>query len=389
MDPVRNPFQPGAGRRPPELTGRAVQLESFQVVLQRCEAGFSERGVILHGLRGVGKTVLLGEFAAMAGARHWIVAKIEASTEQSATRMIAQSLHRALREATGQFGPSRLGRLLGVFKSFTVKVDPTGTYSFGVDVAATTGRADTGDLSLDLTELFAELGRTARELGVGALLVIDEMQDMSAAELIAVNKAVHEAGQGASPLPVAVVGAGLPSLPTVLAEATSYAERLYSFAPIGRLTGGADAQALVGPVRALGAEWGPDALAAALDFARGYPYFVQTVGKFVWDYATASPFSEEDVEVGVAKAREEIDAGLFLSRWNRVTPAEREFLRAIAAAGSEQVATQDVATRLGRRRGDLSVRRDQLIKKGVIYAPERGYVAFTVPGMAEYIARQP
>ena len=345
--------------------------------------------MILHGLRGVGKTVLLGEFAALAEARHWIVAKIEASTEQSATRMIAQSLHRALREATGEFGPSRLSRLLGVFKSFTVKVDPTGTYSFGVDVAAATGRADSGDLSLDLTELFAELGSTARDLGVGALLIIDEMQDMSSNELTAVNKAVHEAGQGSAPLPVVVAGAGLPSLPGVLAEATSYAERLYSYAPIGRLVAGADAQALVGPARLLGAEWGPAALAAALEFARGYPYFIQTVGKFVWDYATASPFSAEDAEVGIGKAREEIDAGLYLARWNRVTPAERDFLRAISAAGIEQVSVADVATHLGRRRGDLSVRRDQLIKKGVIYAPERGYVAFTVPGMAEYIGRQP
>jgi hypothetical protein len=389
MDPLRNPYQPGAGRRPPQLAGRREELAGFDVLVGRCESGAGERGRILHGLRGVGKTVLLNEFFAKAEDRGWIVAKVEATPGRPLIPSVAQALHRALREATGRFELPRLRRLLGVFRSFSLQVDPAGTYSFGVEVEPERGRADTGNLAFDISELFTELGRAAGDLGVGALLLIDEMQDVPFAELVAINVAAHEVGQGARPLPVVVVGAGLPSLPGILSEATTYAERLFEYRSIGALPPDAAADALVQPARQLSVEWTDDALGVALDASGGYPFFLQTCGKFVWDYARTSPIALEDADTGVTFARQEIDAGLYLARWNRATKNQRHILRAMANAGEgANVLTADIAAALGKRRGDISVPRDQLIKKGLIYAPERGLVAFTVPGMAAFVERQ-
>jgi hypothetical protein len=390
VDPVRNPYQPGAGRRPPELAGRHEELNGFDVLLARCEAGAGERGRVFHGLRGVGKTVLLNEFFAKAEARGWIVAKVEAAPTKPVAPLVVQGLHRALREATGRFDASRLTRLLRVFRAFTVSVDPTGSYSFGIDLEPLTGRADSGNLSLDLSELFQELGRTAQDLGMGTLLLIDEMQDVPFDELVAINVATHDVGQGARPLPVIVVGAGLPSLPGILSEATTYAERLFEYRSVGALDKEAGAEALVRPALTLGVEWASEAVDAALEASGGYPFFVQSCGKFIWDYAKTSPITLEDAEVGIGFARREIDAGLYLARWNRATPAQRQILHAMASAGEgATVPTADIAAKLGKKRGDISVPRDQLIKKGLIYAPERGLVAFTVPGMVDFINRQP
>jgi len=390
MDPVRNPYQPGAGRRPPELAGRAAELDAFDVVMQRCERGLGERGRILYGLRGVGKTVLLNEFQGMAESRRWITAKVEAASGRSVLPSMAQSLHRSLRIASGRFDRARLIGLLQVFRSFTVRVDPTGTYSFGFDVQAASGRADTGDPSVDLPELFAELGATARDLGVGALLLIDEMQDVPETELRALNTAVHEVGQGADPRPVVLVGAGLPSLAEVLSKATSYAERLYEYVAVGPLDQGAAHEALVVPAEALGVHWSAEALDRLDEFSGGYPYFVQTGGKYAWDYAAESPITAADAEAGLVQARREVDAGLYRARWQRATPQQRQIMRAMSdLAADGPVAMAQVADAIGRERNELSVPRDQLIKKGLVYAPERGLIAFTVPGMADYVSRQP
>jgi hypothetical protein len=390
MDPVHNPYQPGAGRRPPELAGRDTELRAFDVLMQRSELGHGERGRILYGLRGVGKTVLLNEFQGMAEQRHWITAKLEAAAGRSVLPYLAQSLHRSLRIATGRFDRSRVIGLLQVFRSFTVKVDPTGTYSFGFDVQAVPGRADTGDPAVDLPELFTALGSTASDLGVGVLLLVDEMQEVPAQELRALNSAVHELGQGADPRPVVLVGAGLPSLPEMLSKATSYAERLYEYLEIGPLARAAAHDALVVPAAALGVQWTPDALARLDSFSHGYPYFVQTGGKYAWDYAAESPITAADVEAGLVQARREVDAGLYRARWQRATPNQRLIMRAMSdLAGDSPLSMATVAETLGKERNELSVPRDQLIKKGLIYAPSRGLIAFTVPGMAEYVSRQP
>lgn len=390
MDPIRNPYQPGAGRRPPELAGRDAELEAFGVLMQRHELGLGDRGRVLYGLRGVGKTVLLNEFQAMAEDRRWVTAKVEASAGRSLLPTLAQALHRSLRTATGRFDRAKLLGLLQVFRAFSLRLDPDGSYSFGFDVTAAHGQADTGDPAVDVPELFAALGTTTRDLGVGTLLLIDEMQDVAGPELRALNAAVHEMGQGADPLPVVVIGAGLPSLPEVLSKATSYAERLYEYVSIGALDPASAHGALVVPATALGVAWQPDALASIDRFSHGYPYLIQTGGKYAWDYAASTPITAEDAEAGLVQARREVDAGLYRARWQRATPLQRQIMRAMADLSEDEPSSMaQVADVLGRERSELSVPRDQLIKKGLVYAPDRGLIAFTVPGMADYARRQP
>ena len=387
MDPVQNPYSPGAGRRPPELAGREPELNRFEVLRQRVETGLSDRGLMLTGLRGVGKTVLLNEFRARAEQRGWIVAKLEAGGARPLRVLAAQSLNQALRSATGRFGLSdRLRRTLGAFKAFTLKVAPDGSLALGIDVEARRGRADTGDLEVDLSELALDLGDTARDLGIGVLLLVDEMQDLASGELAAIAGASHEAGQRESPF--IVVGAGLPSLPVALTEAKSYAERLYEYHRIGPLETTDAVAALVRPAKARGVEWRDDAAELIVNTAARYPYFLQVYGNATWDYAELSPIDADDATVGVEAGRRELDIGFYGSRWERATTAQRAYLRALADGGDEPNSSADVARRLSRRPSDVSVARDQLIKKGLLYAPDRGTIAFTVPGMAEFIARQ-
>jgi len=387
MDPVANPFAPGAGRRPPELAGRDQELDRFEVLLARAERGNVDRGIVLTGLRGVGKTVLLNEFRAIAEAHHWIVGKVEAGVDRSFRHLASQALNASLRTAGARYGGERFRSLLAVFKAFSLKVAPDGSLAIGVDVAPA-NRADTGDLETDLTELLTDLGHTVAELGTGALLLVDEMQDLDRSEREAVAGACHEVNQ--RNLPVVVVGAGLPNLPAALAEARSYAERLFEYRTIGALEPHAASFALTRPTEQLGVRWEDSALDAVLDTTNGYPYFLQVFGRMVWDYATDNPISTQDVVAGVTAARQELDAGFYGSRWERATPRQRDYLRAMAElAGDDPVATLAVADHLDREITKLSVARDQLIRKGLLYAPERGTIAYTVPGIAEFILRQP
>lgn len=389
---MENPYRPGAGRRPPLLAGREQILDSFDVVRRRAEElGEGDRGWILNGLRGVGKTVLLNELLERVGHRGWISAKVEAGASESLSVALSQSLLSALRTATGRHPEGRLRRLLGVFKAFSLRVDPAGNVSLGIDVEPVHGVADTGRFADDLAALFETLGETARDLQIGALVLVDELQEAAPDELAALNTAAHHIGQGAVPLPVVIVGAGLPSLPAQLSEATSYAERLYDYRPIGLLHDEAARQALTVPSQDKGVVWSPDGLTTAVDTAGGYPYFIQAIGKHVWDNARTSPISVEDVEVGLVAARREVDDGLYRSRWERATPAQRDLLRALAdLAGDGAAGVAEIAQAMGKRRtSDISVARNELIKKGLTYAPGRGYLAFTVPGMHEFILREP
>lgn len=390
MDPVANPYRPGAGRRPPSLAGREALLASFDIIRRRAEEyGEGDRSWMLFGLRGVGKTVLLTELLDRATTQGWIATKAEVGREPLPVSL-SRSLVRAMRTATGRHPENRLGRLLGIFKSFTLKVEPAGTVALGVDVDPIHGIADSGRFADDLISLFEIMGDTARDLGIGVLILIDELQEATMEDLAAINVAVHSLGQGDPPLPLTVVGAGLPSLPALLAEATSYAERLYEYKPVGLLGDSASRDALVLPTRHLSVEWEDQALEACLKVARGYPYFLQALGKHVWDNARRSPIEVADVRVGIADAQREIDDGLYRSRWERATPAQRDLLRALAQiAGDESGAVSDVATALGKTRSQqISVAREELIKKGLVYAPERGLLAFTVPGMHDFVARQ-
>lgn len=392
MDPVANPYRPGAGRRPPVLAGRESLIAAFDGVRRRAEErGEGDRGWIINGLRGVGKTVVLNEMLRQVATRGWITAKVEATAGTPLQVALSASLVRSMRTATGRHPEPRMRRLLGVFKAFSMRLDPsTGMMSLGVDVEPVTGVADSGRFADDLMALLAVMGETSRELGIGTLVLVDEMQEAAKDDLVAVNTAVHELGQADAPLPVTVVGAGLPSLPTRLADATSYAERLYDYRPIGLLPADAAAAALTRPSEELGVAWEPEATALALEAAGAYPFLLQAIGKHVWDVARSSPISTDDVEVGVEFARREVDEGLYLSRWERATPAQQALLRALAASGSETpVAMSKLVALLGKRRvSDLSVARSELIRKGLVYAPDRGMLAFTVPGMGSFVRRQ-
>lgn len=391
VEPVSNPYRPGAGRRPPVLAGREPLLRSFDVVRRRAEEfGEGDRSWVLTGLRGVGKTVLLNELLSQVSSSGWITAKVEAGATVSLPIGLKHALVRGLRTASGRHPENRLKRLLGVFTSFSVTVDPGGSLGLGMEVAPTTGAADSGRFADDLATLFEELGTSARELGVGVLILVDELQETRPDELAALNTAVHHLGQADDPLPLIVVGAGLPSLPAQLADATSYAERLYDYRTIGLLDDDAARDALVLPAADRGVNWTADGLDLAIGTARGYPYFLQAIGKHVWDHARRTPVELSDVEIGLIDARREVDDGLYRSRWERATPAQRDMLRALASIGEGSAPVADIARTMGKARtSDISVARVELIKKGLVYAPERGLLAFTVPGMHEFIARQP
>ena len=257
VDPIANPYRPGAGRRPPVLAGRQPLLEAFEVVRQRAETyGEGDRSWILNGRRGVGKTVLLNELWTQVSGRGWISAKVEASWHVPFPVVLAKALVQAMRTATGRHPVPKLRRLLGVFQAFSLKVDPAlGMVSLGAEVDLVKGVADSGRLGDDLTALLQVLGETSADLGIGTLLLVDELQEAKPDELTAINMAIHQLGQGPTPLPVMLVGAGLPSLPTQLGEATSYAERLYDYRAIGLLDEPSARLALVGPTSESGVAW--------------------------------------------------------------------------------------------------------------------------------------
>ena len=392
MDPVRNPYAPGAGQRPPELAGRDNELGQFEVVLERIARGRPERSIVLTGLRGVGKTVLLNSFRSMAMQRLWGTGKIEARPDQSIRRPIGSALHMAIREiAPRHRAPDRVDDFLGVLKAFLAR-DPKAAKGsvisqLGIDVPMARGRADSGDLEIDLTELLTDAAGVAADLGVGIALFIDEMQDVPAPDVSALCAACHELSQNNGPL--IVVGAGLPHLPSVLSASKSYSERLFRYVPIDRLDRQSSDVALLAPARREGADFDPQALDALYAAADGYPYFVQAYGKVTWDVATSSPVTPADVLVAAPIAAGELAIGFFGSRYERATPAEREYMRAMAMLGDDPVPTAQVAEELGRKPSSVSPARDSLIKKGLIYSSERGLIAFTVPHFGRFLRAQP
>ncbi len=392
MDPVRNPYAPGAGQRPPELAGRDREIRQFEVVLERVARGRPERSMVLTGLRGVGKTVLLNAFRSMAMQRLWGTGKLEARPDQSIRRPVASALHMAVRElAPRHRAPERVDHFLGVLKAFAAKDSRTAkgpTWGqLGIDVPAVRGRADSGDLEVDLTELLADAASVATDLGVGVALFVDEMQDIPAADISALCAACHELSQSGGPL--IVVGAGLPHLPSVLSASKSYSERLFRYVAIDRLDRESADIALLVPAQREGADFEAAALDALYTAADGYPYFVQAYGKVTWDVAASSPVTARDVGVAGPIAAGELAIGFFGSRYERATPAEREYMRAMAMLGDEPVPTAQVAEELGRKPSSVSPARDNLIKKGLIYSSERGLIAFTVPHFGRFLRAQP
>ncbi len=394
MDPIRNPYAPGAGQRPPELAGRDRELAQFDVTLERVAAGRPERSMVVSGLRGVGKTVLLNALRGKAVARAWGTGKVEARPDRSVRLPIAQAVHAAVREVSHRHrDPERVDQVAGVLKSFALRTelkDRKGIrWQPPVEVPATRGRADSGDLELDLIELFTDVADLARDLGVGIGVFVDEMQDITLPELAAVCGAAHEISQQGSPL--VIVGAGLPHLPVALAASKSYAERLFRYVVVDRLPREMADRALLLPAASEDADYEQAALDELYALTDGYPYFVQAYGKVTWDVAVGSPIRREDVLAAAPEAEGELAIGFFGARYDRATPAERDYMRTMAdlgADGAELIATAEVAKSLGRKPQSLSPARDGLLKKGLIYSSERGTVAFTVPHFGAFLRSQ-
>lgn len=400
MDPIRNPYAPGAGQRPPELAGRDEQLAQFDVVLERVSRGRPERSMVLTGLRGVGKTVLLNALRSAAVRKRWGTGKLEARPDQGLRRPLSSALHQAIREL-GHPQQDDVDHVLGVLKAFAQReAGPAAKlaekWNPGIDVVARKGRADSGDIEIDLVELFTDIGGLAADVGKGIAVFIDEMQDLGPDDISALCAACHEISQ--SGLPVIVVGAGLPHLPAVLSASKSYSERLFRYQRIDRLSREAADAALERPAGDEDAAYTGEALEAMYAATGGYPYFIQAYGKEVWDLAPRSPITADDVKVAAPAAEAELAVGFFGSRYERATPGEREYLRAMAdvavdmaATGQGRiddigsVATADVAIRLGKKPQSLSPARDALLKKGLIYSAERGLIAFTVPHFGRYL----
>jgi hypothetical protein len=400
VDPIRNPYAPGAGQRPPELAGRDDQLRAFAVVLERVARSRPERSIILTGLRGVGKTVLLNALRSAAVRAHWGTGKLEARPGQRLRRPISAALHVAVREL-GHPKSEDVDYVLGVIKAFAQRESGSTTrlrdrWNPGIDVAAVTGRADSGDIEIDLVELLTDVGGLAADVGRGVAIFIDEMQDLEPEDISALCAACHEISQ--SGLPIIVVGAGLPHLPAVLSASKSYSERLFKYSRIDRLDRASADLALQSPAKDEDAEFHQDALEAMYAATGGYPYFIQAYGKVAWDSAPGTPITVQDIRVAAPEAEAELAVGFFGSRYERATPGEREYLRAMADAAqivdqdaqadlddSESVTTASVAAVLRRKPQSLSVARDALLKKGLIYSAQRGRIAFTVPHFGRYL----
>ncbi len=389
MDPRTNPYNPGAGLRPIALAGRAADIEAFEVLADRSRNGLMSRSVVFSGLRGVGKTVLLGELAGRALERNWLVVQVEAEHTQPDHFSIALALELAnaarrqrswLDRAT-----ARVKEALGTITSFQASVGAQGI-TLGIDRLA--GRADSGSLQFDLIDLAETVGAAADEDGIGVILLIDEMQELTTDQMSAVCRSCHRAGQAA--LPWFVMGGGLPNLPTRLAEAESYAERLFDYRVIDRLAEADAMSALVEPAATQRVTWEHDAAQFVLDESQGYPYFLQQFGKTVWDAATGpDSITLDDATIGVTEGQQQLDVGFYSSRWERATKAERQFLRAMASDEGRPSRFADITERLGKASSkSLGPARASLIGKGIVYSPEHGMIAYTVPGMADFVRRR-
>ena len=388
MDPISNPYSPGAGNRPPALVGREDDLTVFDVAVKRLSIGNHDRSVIATGLRGVGKTVLLREFGRIATAQQWVHEHVEVSEETQFVTTVAELVRRSiLRLSPGKRFAELAQTPLRALRAFQIRWGlPDGSeITVGLDPAE--GTADSGLLDRDLADLFVATGHFARERNSGVLLTIDEMQFLSKEHLTDLIIGLHEVSQFG--LPFVVAGAGLPSLPALAGEARSYAERLFDFRTIGRLNDAGSAAALEEPAREMGVAWDQDALNRIKELTDGYPYFLQEFGKQAWLASESDKtISLEDVEASIPGAMNALDEGFFRVRFDRTTDAERAYLHAMASLGAGDYASGEVAAAQGKSTPQVGVVRDSLIRKGLCYAPRHGVLAFTVPMFDEYLRRR-
>jgi len=385
---LTNPYTPNAGAQPQAVVGRDDQLESFDLLLVRIERGRTEQSMIVTGLRGVGKTVLLALFRRKALAREWVVVEIEVSKHDDTEfrRDIAVQMRSALLELSPKARwTDRVKHAAAVLKSFTVSVDPAGTWSAGLDVVAAEGFADHADLGLDLTDLFLAVGEAAKEHEKGLVLLLDEVQFLKPSQLEALIQALHKMVQ--RNLPITMVAAGLPHIAELAGDAKSYAERLFKFPALGNLSAEDAKEALSRPAAEEGVTYAEDALDAAVTITGGYPYFIQELGYAVWTVAEGPVITKDDLMAAEPGYEAKLDASFFRVRLDRATELQRAYLRAMAELGSAPQKASDVAEVMGRTSANLGPTRAELINMGLLYTPEHGYAAFTVPHFDRFLRR--
>lgn len=387
MDPIRNPYAPGAGTPPPELAGRDDLRETVRIALERVRAGRPTKSILMIGLRGVGKTVLLDRMREDAEQSGLQTLRVEAPENRSLPAILAPQLRQALLRLSHNEQAKALARralqaLAGFAKGLKVKYNDI---EVGFDFEPEPGLADNGDLEHDLQALLEVTGAAAKEAGTALVLFIDELQYVREEELAALVVALHRMAQRR--LPVVLVGAGLPQLPGRMGSAKSYAERLFDFPQIGPLPPQAARMAIAKPARDEGVQVNDDALQRIVQETRGYPYFLQEWGKHAWDVAGASPITLQDVERASVTAIAALDESFFRVRFDRLTPLEKKYLRAMAELGPGPHRSGDIAEELGRGVTSLGPTRSQLIAKGMIWSPSHGDTAFTVPLFDEFMKR--
>ena len=387
MDPYRNPFALGAGSRPPELAGRDDILKTAKIAFGRALLGRNARSMMLLGLRGTGKTVLLNEIGRIAEGQGYFISKIEAPEHQSLARLLYPEMRKVLRalstiEAAKQLAMRGLKGLRGFASIFKIEVAGA-----EIGIEPEPGLADSGDLQFDLPDLFTALGKAAQAGNKGWVLLIDEVQYLSEPDLSALIVAIHRMSQEG--LPVIMVGAGLPQIARLAGEAKSYAERLFLFPGVDALDKASAGQAVEKPIVDEDATISPDALAEIVTRTQGYPFFLQEWSSKAWDNADGPEITKQDVDNAYTETIASLDDGFFRVRLDRLTPKETEFVKVMATLGDGPYAMNDIAKILGKKLSSLGPVRANTISKGMIYSTEHGFLDFSVPLFAEFMRRQP
>jgi hypothetical protein len=379
MDPRKNPYAPGAGTPPPELAGRDKLIEAAAVALDRIKEGLSARSLVMYGLRGVGKTVLLNQMRLDAEANGTVTVPIEAPEGRSLPAILLPSLRSSMiRVSRSEATKSGLKKILGILasfaKAFRMKYEDI---EFSIDIEPEEGIADSGDLEHDLTELLQVIGELAKSRGVVVSIFIDELQYVAEEQLAALITALHSANQHR--LPITLFAAGLPQLLGLLGKAKSYAERLFDFQFIGALAPEYAREAIIEPARRLKVEYEPQAIDQILQATECYPYFLQAWGQHCWQEAQQSPITHADARQATEIAIAQLDSSFFRVRFDRLTPSEKRYMRAMAELGPGPHRSGDVAEILQRPVNSIAPTRSSLIRKGMAYSPAHGDIAFTVP----------
>ena len=387
MDPISNPFSPGAGAPPPELVGRDPLLEQARILLGRVKQKRSEKSLLLTGLRGVGKTVLLNEIERMAKTAGYQTILIEAHEDKPLGELIYPALRSLLFELDRVAGVGdKVKRGLAVLRSFIGSIKLTvNDVALGLDIEPAKGTADSGDLEVDLPNLFVAIAEAALERQTAVAILVDEIQYLSQKELGALIMAMHKMQQ--KQLPLVLLAAGLPVLPGMAGDSKSYAERLFNFPDIGALSEVDASKALREPARTAGLEFEDDALKEVFRLTHGYPYFIQEWGYQSWNMTAASPVTLDVIQSATREVIQRLDKNFFRVRYDRLTPGEKNFLRAMAQLGPSPQRTGDIAAALNMTVKGIGPVRAKLIKKGMIYSPAHGDMAFTVPLFDEFMIR--